>query len=196
MSGTLTDFLQGFRSKWGALTAAACAGPLLLQFSAKELIAPWPSIHVSTNLAIVFSAIALLLSYGIFLKLERTPADAGRRMVAAYVICGLSCTLLLLLAYLVIYSFFKLSQDELLVLKGYRRLARIESSYPLDYPDALLWAEFQYDENQVWTSRSLAVVRITGLATYIGFFFFLTFSVAILCNQPDNTRSAAAGAGN
>ena len=69
----------------------------------------------------------------------------------------------------------------------HRLPGEISAHYPDDYPDRKLWSEFQYRVESVWTGPSIAVSRGGTLLAYLGFFFGLTFAVAILGGR--HTRS-------
>lgn len=175
----MTTFLAGFRSRWGALAAAACAGPLSLQVLAPNFVTPWPESPVVTELATIVCAVGLLLAYQAFL---RRPTIEGR-LVAA----GLALSAACLLAYLGLWSSLLLTADQapgqaaqMSVIRGFERLPEISAHYPWDYSNLSLWGEFQYRVESVWTTSSIAVARIGTLLAYLGFFLGLTFAVALL----------------
>lgn len=182
MNPTIGTFLAGFRSRWGALTAAACAGPLSLQLTTSGFVAPWPGHAVATGIATVVCAVGLLLAYQAFLR----PAASHGRLSAAGLMLSAAC----LLTYLGSYSTLLLTKEAALTshgqpedmqaIRGFVRRPEIEASYPGDYPDRKLWEEFQYDVEPIWTASSILIARLGFLLTYIGFFFGLTFAVALL----------------
>ena len=179
MSQSMTTFLASFRSRWGALAAAACAGPLSLQVLAPNFVTPWPESSVVTELATIVCAVGLLLAYQAFLR--RSTIEG--RLVAT----GLALSAVCLLAYLGLWSSLLLTADQapgqaaqMSVIRGFERLPEISAHYPEDYSNLSLWGEFQYRVESVWTTASIAVARIGTLLAYLGFFLGLTFAVALL----------------
>ena len=182
MKASISAFLSGFRSRWGALAAAACAGPLSLQMMAPGFVTPWPERPVVTGLATIACAVALLLAFQVYL---RRPAFEDH-LVAV----GLAVSAICLLTYLACWSMLLLDAEqtsndgtpaaEIVAIRGFNRLPEISAHYPNDYENRKLWSEFQYDVESVWTGPSVTVARIGTLLAYLGFFFGLTFAVALL----------------
>ncbi len=182
MSSSISAFLSGFRSRWGALAAAACAGPLSLQMAAPGFVTPWPQRAVVTGLATIACAVALLLAYEVY----RCRPALKHRLACAGLLISAAC----LVAYLSCWSMLLLAEDqpsadgsagaEILAIRGVTRLPEIRAHYPDNYPDHRLWSEFQYRVESIWTGASIAASRGGTLLAYLGFFFGITFAVALL----------------
>lgn len=185
MSTSISAFLSSFRSRWGAVAAASCAGPLSLQIAAPGFITPWPERAAVTGFATISCAVALLLAYEVHRRrhaLKVRLASAGLGLSVACLIAYLSCWSMLLLAE-VQTSADGSAGTEILSIRGFTRLPEIRAHYPDGYPDRQLWSEFQYRVESVWTGPSIALSRGGTLLAYLGFFFCLTFAVALLGSQ-------------
>ena len=192
MSTELGSFLGRFRSTWGALTVAACAGPLSLQTTAPQFITPWPDVGVVTGLATIACGIALLNAYTVFSRLSRARSNLHARL-ARRAKPVMATAPVLLLGYLLCSSFFVITELQpaangakaayVSVVKGYERLPKIREKFGDEYPDKTLLRDFQYQEEMVWTPTSLTVTRLAMLVLYLGFFYSLTHAIALLMSS-------------
>lgn len=190
---SLDDFLKSFKSTWGAVTAAAAAGPLLMW--TKELQPPWP--EGVSPIASLFCAIAILVGYALS-RLLTTP-HTDRRAEHRLLLAGSTCLLLgLVSAAIYLWAYSSRVVSETMIVRGGEATVRFVIGTELlpnlvhsEAPDIERLRDYLYEPALIWTAASLRTSRLILLASFLVTFFLLTLGSCLLTQFGGKAAKAA-----
>lgn len=166
----LESYLSTFKSRWGAVAAAAAAGPVAL--FAADLSPPWPSENGAS--AAVFGTVATII--GLLLAYLDGAQRGGWRRRAAFALGG---TLLLALIFAAVWSLTVIEipqrvEDQTLVRRFVIGFA--------EHPDGLSPADAiqTYGPDGAFPRLSVLAGRAALLGSWVLMFLLLTFGFGLI----------------